>query len=130
MQAQQQVRDQEPGQKARHGTRFQPGQSGNPSGRMSRVERERLVRAKSKEIAAEFPGGWDRLGVVDRVRLEQAAILLVAVGKPRTQEEAVRRAHAIERLLGAVERRAGRREAPVQPVPVLTSLKLMPGDEP
>jgi uncharacterized protein DUF5681 len=84
--------------------RFKPGQSGNPAGRPSRAEREARVAAKARELATEF-GGIDRLSVVDRVLIEQAAALLVR--KPHSAEDAVRCANAVGRLLSAVERRRG-----------------------
>jgi hypothetical protein len=46
-----------------------------------------LRSAKARELAAEF-GGIDRLSVVDRVLIEQAAALLVR--KPHSAEDAVR----------------------------------------
>jgi hypothetical protein len=83
-----------------------PGRSANPSGRPSRAERQARIDAKARELAAEF-GGIDRLSVVDRTLIEQAAALLVR--KPHSAEDAVRCANAVGRLLGAVQRRRGAR---------------------
>jgi hypothetical protein len=84
--------------------RFTSGQSGNPAGRPSRAERQARIDARARELAEEF-GGIDRLSVVDRVLIEQAAALLVR--KPHSAEDAVRCANAVGRLLSAVERRRG-----------------------
>jgi hypothetical protein len=84
--------------------RFKSGQSGNPAGRPSRAERQARIDARARELAAEF-GGIERLSVVDRVLIEQAAALLVR--RPHSAEDAVRCANAVGRLLGAVERRRG-----------------------
>jgi hypothetical protein len=81
-----------------------PGRRANPRGRPSRAEKQGRIDAKARELAEEF-GGLDRLSVVDRTLIEQAAALLVR--KPHSAEDAVRCANAVGRLLGAVERRRG-----------------------
>ena len=86
--------------------KFLPGRSANPSGRPSRAERQARIDAKARELAEAF-GGWDRLTVLDRVRIEQAAVLLA--GRPKGHEDRVRYANTLDRLLGAVERRRGAR---------------------
>ncbi len=87
--------------------RFKSGRSGNPAGRPSRAERQARVDAKARELAEPF-GGWEKLLILDHVRLEQAATLIVR--RPHSAEDAVRCANAVDRLLGGVERRRSRRE--------------------
>jgi len=87
-------------------SRFRPGQSGNPAGRPSRAERQARIDAKARELAAGFGVELEALSVLDRVRIEQAAAILVR--KPQSHEDLVRCANAVDRLLGAVERRRGR----------------------
>ncbi len=98
MQVSNQVQDQVSG-------KFLPGKSANPAGRPSRAEKQARIDAKARELAAEL-GGWEKLTIVDRVRLEQCAALLVR--RPTSAEDAVRCANAVDRLLGAVERRRGK----------------------
>jgi hypothetical protein len=60
-----------------------------------------------RRLAREF-GGLSKLSAIDRVRLEQVAVLLER--KPHSHEDRTRAVNAINRLLAGVERHAGRRE--------------------
>jgi hypothetical protein len=95
-----------------YGRPFPAGRSGNPSGSVSKAEQERRLRAKVRELARPF-GGLGVLGVLERVRLTQAARLLLDTRR-RSVEDAIRYANAIERLLSSVEASRGghAREAP------------------
>jgi hypothetical protein len=86
-------------------TRFRPGQSGNPFGRLSNAARQERINAKARELAVEL-GGWAALSPVDRVMLEQASELLLR--RPRSAEDRVRHANAVQRLLATVVKRRGR----------------------
>jgi len=66
------------------------------------------IETKARELAEPF-GGWSKLDVLDRTRLEQASELLAR--KARTHEDAVRAANTVRGLLASVERRRGRHEA-------------------
>jgi hypothetical protein len=79
------------------------GAAANPLGRGARKLR---VLAEAKRLAEPF-GGWDVLTVVDQVRLQQAADLLLR--RPGTHEDRIRYANTVRGLLGAVERRYGHR---------------------
>jgi len=87
--------------------RFRPGQSGNPSGRLSNAARQERIEQKTKELAIEF-GGLETLSPVEKVMLEQAATLLSR--RPSSAEDVVRVANSVQRLLGALGKRKGRRE--------------------
>src|SRR5438132_216609 len=87
--------------------RFRPGQSGNPSGRLSNAARQERIEQKTKELAIEF-GGLETLSPVERALLDQAAVLLLR--KPRSAEDVVRVANSVQRLLGALGKRKRRRE--------------------
>lgn len=89
--------------------RFRPGNNANPAGRMTKAERQARIQATARRLAREF-GGLSKLSAIDRVRIEQVAVLLER--KPRSHEDRTRAVNAINRLLASVERRAGRREAP------------------
>jgi hypothetical protein len=78
---------------------FKPGQSGNPLG--PTAVREAKLRAALIKLARPF-GGLGKLGALDRVRLEQAAQLLIR--RPTNAEHSVRISNAIDRLIGSVER--------------------------
>jgi hypothetical protein len=93
-------------QQRSHG--FQPGQSGNPGGRLSNAERQRRIEAQARELAVEF-GGFEVLSPVDRVLLMQAAALLLR--RPKSAEDIVRVANSVQRLLGGLSKRKRREPA-------------------
>jgi hypothetical protein len=97
-----QLRGQSPEQ-SRAPWQFQPGISGNPRGRESRAERQARVAQRATELAEPY-GGLDKLPLADRIRLEQAAELLLR-RRPRTYEDQVRVCNSLDRLLRYVERR-------------------------
>jgi hypothetical protein len=81
---------------------FQPGESGNPAGRLSNKAKQERIEARALELAAEF-GGWENLSAVDRLMLTQAATLVLR--RPKSAEDAVRVANAVQRLLGGLGKR-------------------------
>ncbi len=87
---------------------WRPGVSANPRGRQTKAEREARLRAKCHQLARPF-GGWGKLGVLDKVRIEQAARLLLDK-RHRSPEDEIRYVNSIERLRRSVEARRGRRE--------------------
>jgi hypothetical protein len=83
---------------------FRPGQSGNPSGmagRSTKAQRAEKARALLLKLAKPF-GGLMKLSDLERIRLEQAAALLMR--KPPNAGEHVRLVNAADRLIGSVER--------------------------
>jgi hypothetical protein len=86
-----------------------PGQSGNPRGRESAAAKAARIEHLAQELALEH-GGWGAMSPCDRVHLEQAATLLIR--KPKSAEDAVRVANAIQRLLASVALRRGRLPMP------------------
>jgi hypothetical protein len=96
--------------------RFQPGQSGNPGGKVSNAERRRRAEAKARELAIEY-GGYDALSPVDRVLVDQAAMLLMR--RPRSAEDIVRVSNSIQRLLSRLSKRQVERKR--EPAPDLRS---------
>jgi hypothetical protein len=89
-------------QQRRYG--FQPGVSGNPAGRPSAAAKRAMIESTARDLGE---GMFDRLSARDRVLLLQAAALLV--GRPRNNEDMVRRTNAVTRLLVHVR---GLRAAP------------------
>jgi hypothetical protein len=85
---------------------FQPGQSGNPTGRRSNAARAAAREAKARELTAEL-GGYDALSPIDKELALQVAGL--ALRKPRSAEDVVRHANAVDRILRGLSRRRGRR---------------------
>jgi hypothetical protein len=75
---------------------FLIGWSGNPAGKMSKAARQARLEGKCRELASEF-AGWDRLSVVERTLIEQAAALLLR--KPPRSEDAVRCANSVQPCL-------------------------------
>ncbi len=102
-----QIAKQEPEQGKRGNPNWVPGVSANPAGRMSNAARQERIEAKARELAVEF-GGIEKLSPVERALLDQAAVLLLR--KPRSAEDVVRVANSVQRLLGALGKRKGRRE--------------------
>jgi hypothetical protein len=85
-----------------------PGISGNGRGRLSVAEWRALVEAKVAELAAEY-GGVERLSAIERVMVEQAAVLLLR--RPRRGEDPVRKANVVARLLGHLKHKRQRAPA-------------------
>jgi Family of unknown function (DUF5681) len=96
-----QLAEQSRDQTVRPHWQFKPGQSGNPRGRPSKAEQAAKAHAMLVRLAKPF-GGLGKLGVLERVRLEQAVALLMR--KPPNSEEHVRLVNAADRLIGSVER--------------------------
>jgi hypothetical protein len=98
-------------QQRRHG--FQPGKSGNPRGRLSNAAKQERVEATARELAAEF-GGYDALSPVDRVLITHAAMLVLRT--PRSAEDVVRVANAVQRILGGLGKRKRKHEPEERPL--------------
>src|SRR5262249_60971909 len=84
--------------------RFQPGQSGNPRGRISRAEQQACREATVRELAAEL--GLDAPSASERILLDQVADLVQR--RARTAEDAVRIANSVDRILRMLRRKAKR----------------------
>jgi hypothetical protein len=93
-------------QERRGNPKWRPGVSANPEGRESKAAYQARVEARARELAAEL-GGWDRLGTIDRIRLTQAAKLLLDT-RHKSVEDTVRYGRLIQCLISSVEARAGR----------------------
>jgi hypothetical protein len=85
--------------------RFRPGQSGNPAGRLSRAEQRARIAALVEGWIAELGG---KVGSYERDLLTRAAELSLL--HPRRNEDAIRTANTIARLLGQAGFRGRRRE--------------------
>jgi hypothetical protein len=80
----------------RYPNRYRPGESGNPAGRPSEVQRRALVDAKAHELALEL-GGFDALTAIEKTLITRAAEL--NVGKPRRYDERIRVANITARII-------------------------------
>jgi hypothetical protein len=92
--------------------RWKPGESGNRFGSLSAKARAERIEAKARELAVEF-GGYDSLSPVDRTLIEQAVGLVLR--HPKSAEDIVRHANAVQRLLGGLRKRLGRAREPAAP---------------
>jgi Family of unknown function (DUF5681) len=86
-------------------TRFQRGQSGNPSGR----QRPKRFIELREQIVRDL-GGFDALSGIDAVIVDQAVTLLLKAERTRDVNLAVRASNAGARLLGSL-RHTKRRHA-------------------
>jgi hypothetical protein len=84
------------------------GRSGNPRGALTTVERRQRHDAMVAELAGEF-GSLDQLSVADQIQLHAAADL--ALSKPWRHNDRVRTANALSRIMTAIRKRYGRRNA-------------------
>jgi hypothetical protein len=82
---------------------FRPGVSGNPEGK-SKAARAARLAAKVAELSVDI-GGVEKLSVIDKVLMEQAAALLLR--RPKTYEDQVRFSNSIDRILRGVAKRHG-----------------------
>jgi hypothetical protein len=92
--------------------RFRPGQSGNPRGRLSRAEQRARVASQVAEWATELAALGVRVGAVERGLLQRAAELSLL--HPRRNEDAIRTANALSRLLSQAGFRKDRRQQPAR----------------
>jgi len=83
---------------------FQPGVSGNPSGKPSQGEQRARLLAKAAELAAPL-GGYDALNAIERTLIEEAAALQLS--KPKRNDERLRRANVTSRIMRDLIKRRG-----------------------
>jgi hypothetical protein len=81
---------------------WQPGQSGNPAGRLSVAQRRACLVAKARELAADF-GGYDSLTEIEKTMLHHVAELLRR--RPNNQAELVKISNLVTRVLRDFMRR-------------------------
>jgi len=95
--------------------RFPPGVSGNPDGRERIAQRRARIAAKVEGWVAELGG---KVGAAEREMLQRAAEL--SMHKPQRNEDAVRTANTISKLLAQAgfNRHRKRRESAEQQVPL------------